>query len=414
MSEKQPKSAVHEGKEFIFALKKQNPLIFWSIISTIVIFFIPLLNLFLPFYWAGVITYKLFPKLKTKVKKLQPLVFGCIGLFIGITIVSSIPVFAYYLAIPTTPKQETVEVVKEDTTKINEEKQKREQAEKEVREEREKRENEEKSKKELQDKIDQATKINPEYDQDSDIEQQTLEVAKQANLAIAPLGNNTQNQKLFDVISVVDGDTIKVSELGTLRLIGMDTPETKDPRKPVQCFGVEASNRAKDLLNGKKVYLEFDPSNRIDKYGRTLAYVYREDGYFYNKEMVKDGYANSYTKYPHPKMDEFNQVAKEARENQRGLWSPSTCNGDATQPATKASTPATTNTASSKATTTQPAPTPAPVTTPKSTAPSTTPSGYIAGSCKELKSKGLGNFKPGDPNYTASRDGNSDGVACEL
>jgi micrococcal nuclease len=64
-------------------------------------------------------------------------------------------------------------------------------------------------------------------------------------------------------------------------LIGIDILETKDPRKPVQCFGVEASNRAKELLSGKKVYLEFDTANRIDKYGRTLVYVYHQDGYFF-------------------------------------------------------------------------------------------------------------------------------------
>lgn len=108
-----------------------------------------------------------------------------------------------------------------------------------------------------------------------------MESAKKSNLAITNLGATTKDQNLFDIISVVDGDTVKVSELGTLKLIGIDTPETKDPRKPVQCFGVEVSNKAKELLDGKKVYLEFDPANRIDKYGRTLAYLYREDGYFF-------------------------------------------------------------------------------------------------------------------------------------
>lgn len=191
----------------------------------------------------------------------------------------------------------------------------------------------EEEKKKLDDQIVTASKVNSDYDVDSSLESQNKDQVTQANIAIATFGSTTQNQKLFSVLSVVDGDTIKVSELGTLRLIGMDTPETKDPRKPVQCFGQEASNKGRELLAGKKVYLEFDPNNRIDKYNRTLAYVFREDGYFYNLEMVKDGYAHSYTKYSHPKLDEFNKAQNEAKKNQKGLWSESTCNGDSTKPA---------------------------------------------------------------------------------
>jgi len=91
-----------------------------------------------------------------------------------------------------------------------------------------------------------------------------------------------QQTDLVDVVSVVDGDTIKVSIDGkttTLRLIGIDTPETVDPRKLVQCFGLEASKKAKELLTGRKVRIEQDPTqDKIDKYGRLLAYVYRDDG----------------------------------------------------------------------------------------------------------------------------------------
>lgn len=74
---------------------------------------------------------------------------------------------------------------------------------------------------------------------------------------------------------VVDGDTIWVEDASRrvkVRLLGIDTPETRDPRKPVQCFGVEASNHAKAVLNRKRVYLEPDSSQgRTDKYGRILA-----------------------------------------------------------------------------------------------------------------------------------------------
>jgi len=143
---------------------------------------------------------------------------------------------------------------------------------------------------------------------------------------------------LYAVTSVVDGDTIKVDISGTvttLRLIGMDTPETVDPRKAVQCFGKEASNKAKELLTGKKVRIEKDSSQgELDKYGRTLAYVYREDGLFYNKYMIEQGYAHEYTySTPYKYQTEFKAAQKSAQENLRGLWSPNTCNGDTTQPA---------------------------------------------------------------------------------
>ncbi len=139
----------------------------------------------------------------------------------------------------------------------------------------------------------------------------------------------------YSVTDVVDGDTVKVNINGTvttLRLIGMDTPETVDPRKPVQCFGKEASNKAKELLSGKKVRLEMDPSQgTLDTYGRTLAYIYREDGLFFNKYMIEQGYAHEYTyRTPYKYQAEFKTAQKTAQTNQAGLWSPSTCNGDTT------------------------------------------------------------------------------------
>jgi hypothetical protein len=89
---------------------------------------------------------------------------------------------------------------------------------------------------------------------------------------------------LMAVVEVVDGDTIKVSVDGaveTIRLIGIDTPETKDPRKPVQCFRWEASAKAEELLAGRRVRLEADDTqDDRDKYGRLLRYVWRDDGLF--------------------------------------------------------------------------------------------------------------------------------------
>lgn len=154
----------------------------------------------------------------------------------------------------------------------------------------------------------------------------------------------------YSVTSVVDGDTIKISRDGTvvtLRLIGMDTPETVDPRKPVQCFGKEASNKAKELLSDKKVRIEMDPTQgEFDKYDRTLAYVYRDDGLFYNKYMIEQGYAHEYTyNLPYKYQTEFKTAQKSAQSGQLGLWSPTTCNGDTTSSSSSTQTaPANTQT----------------------------------------------------------------------
>ena len=123
-------------------------------------------------------------------------------------------------------------------------------------------------------------------------------------------------------IRAVDGDTIIVNIAGVkerVRLIGVDTPETKHPRKPVQYFGKEASMFTANMVEGKKVRLEFDQNQR-DKYKRLLAYVYLEDGTFLNAEIVKQGYGHAYTKFPFKYLNEFRQHEREARIRRRGLW----------------------------------------------------------------------------------------------
>jgi len=122
-------------------------------------------------------------------------------------------------------------------------------------------------------------------------------------------------------LRVIDGDTIVLDGNEKVRLIGVDTPETKDPRKPVQYFGQEAYEFTKGLVEGRRVRLEYD-QNRIEKYGRTLAYVYLEDGTFLNAEIIKQGYGFAYTKYPFKYLEEFRQYEREARENEQGLWAP--------------------------------------------------------------------------------------------
>jgi len=169
---------------------------------------------------------------------------------------------------------------------------------------------------------------------------------KTANEAATPQQPTDTAVTLYTVVSVVDGDTLKITINGkteTLRLIGMDTPEVVDPRKTVQCFGKEASNKAKELLSGKKISIEADASQgERDKYGRLLVYVRRRDGLFYNQYMIEQGYAHEYTyNVPYKYQSEFKAAQKAAQEAQRGLWSPTTCNGDTTQAATRPA-PATT------------------------------------------------------------------------
>lgn len=122
----------------------------------------------------------------------------------------------------------------------------------------------------------------------------------------------------------VDGDTFWVddgSEKGLkIRLIGVNTPETVHPRKPVEYYGKEASNYVKNRLTGKKVRLEFDV-DRVDRYGRTLAYVFLKDGTFLNADLIKKGYGQVMTVPPNVKYSEkFLELERKARENNIGLW----------------------------------------------------------------------------------------------
>lgn len=134
----------------------------------------------------------------------------------------------------------------------------------------------------------------------------------------------------YKVIKVIDGDTVAVEINGkkeTIRLIGINTPETVDPRKPVECFGIEASNRAKEILTGKRVKLEADSVvGERGKYGRLLRYVFLDDGTNFNKMMISEGYAYEYTyNLSYKYQSEFRQAEKEAREAKRGLWADGAC-----------------------------------------------------------------------------------------
>jgi micrococcal nuclease len=129
------------------------------------------------------------------------------------------------------------------------------------------------------------------------------------------------------VTDIVDGDTIKVrlddGQVVTVRLTGIDTPETKHPTKPVQCFGAEASAKTAELLPiGATVGLERDVQER-DRYGRMLAYVWPENNMLMlNEQLVAEGYALTLTIPPNVRYAEnFTNAQRIAPENGLGLWS---------------------------------------------------------------------------------------------
>jgi micrococcal nuclease len=125
--------------------------------------------------------------------------------------------------------------------------------------------------------------------------------------------------EIYKVKRVIDGDTLLLVNGERVRLIGVDTPETKHPRKPVQYFGREAYLFTKQMVDGKEARFEFERQKR-DRYGRLLAYVYLLDGTFLNAEIIKQGYGFAYTRFPFKYMEEFRRYEREAKENRRGLW----------------------------------------------------------------------------------------------
>ncbi|CAN5649822.1 thermonuclease family protein [soil metagenome] len=150
--------------------------------------------------------------------------------------------------------------------------------------------------------------------------------------------------EIAEVTRIVDGDTVEVritersdgrgagrAEIGgtySVRLIGIDTPESVKPGSPVECFGREASAAAKALLGGQTVTLVKDVEE-TDRYERLLRYVYLGEE-MVNARLVLNGYASAYTYPPNVRHSElFVALEREAREGDRGLWSPRTCSGGA-------------------------------------------------------------------------------------
>lgn len=126
----------------------------------------------------------------------------------------------------------------------------------------------------------------------------------------------------FVVSRVVDGDTLVVEPGTKIRLLSVDSPETVDPHKPVQCYGPEASKHLKELLPaGTVVTLEHE-KGYYDRYGRELAQVYRASDHLHvNAELVQDGYARVMVVSPNTASKaQFEALEAEAKAAHRGLW----------------------------------------------------------------------------------------------
>jgi len=131
----------------------------------------------------------------------------------------------------------------------------------------------------------------------------------------------------FAVVKVVDGDTIDIDipdanySHTRIRLWGVDTPETKDPRRGVMYFGPEASEFATKLALGKQVTIFLDKDrNSRDKYHRLLAYVQLPDKTFLNEVLLSEGYAYADLRFKHGLYNKYKQLESLARSREKGLW----------------------------------------------------------------------------------------------
>ncbi|WNG95003.1 thermonuclease family protein [Mycobacterium sp. ITM-2016-00318] len=210
------------------------------------------------------------------------------------------------------------------------------------------------------------------------------------------------------VLKVVDGDTIDIRDdvRGRLRvrILGIDTPETVKPASPVECWGPEATEFAASTLIGQRFSLELDPTqDRTDRYGRTLAYIVRADGWDYSVEAARAGAARSYVYggVPVSRHEAIAAAEAEARDGHRGLWGPP-CNG-ITSPSSVSAAGA--------------PPPPAPLLQPPAPpATGTAPplaSGVYYGDCGDARAAGDAPLGSGEPGYRSGLDRDGDGVACE-
>jgi len=137
-------------------------------------------------------------------------------------------------------------------------------------------------------------------------------------------------KKYYKVVNVVDGDTVDVligDKKERIRLIGLDTPETVEVGKPVECFGLEASKKAKELLADQEVDLESDPTQGDrDRYNRLLRYIILFDGTNFAQKMIATGYGRECTyESSYKYQNEFKEAQTSARTGGLGLWAEGVC-----------------------------------------------------------------------------------------
>jgi micrococcal nuclease len=244
----------------------------------------------------------------------------------------------------------------------------------------------------------------PPATSNTEVKSEKTEVSPEPTLEPTKAPSPNPNIMYVKVTNVVDGDTFKIESGETVRMIGIDTPETVHPSKPVQCYGKEASLKTQELIEGKEIKLEKDVSEK-DKYGRLLRYVYLGD-IFLNEYLVREGYAMSSSYPPDIKyQDKFVGAQKKAQEENKGLWSPSAC-------------PTTTP----KPTVTPKPATPKPVTTTYYTpVPTTQTSGGTSGgssvcncskTCSQMSSCAEAQYQLNVCGCSA-RDADDDGIACD-
>ena len=129
---------------------------------------------------------------------------------------------------------------------------------------------------------------------------------------------------LYTIDHFIDGDTIAISMNGrseSVRMIGVDTPETHKPNAPVQCYGPAAAAFTKNLIGSQKVRLESDPDSQDrDRYDRLLRYVYTADGQMVETALIQGGYGFAYIDFPFTKKQEFIQDQQAAQSTNKGLW----------------------------------------------------------------------------------------------
>ncbi|MGE2723062.1 thermonuclease family protein [Mycolicibacterium celeriflavum] len=211
------------------------------------------------------------------------------------------------------------------------------------------------------------------------------------------------------VLNVVDGDTIDIRDdvRGRLRVrvLGIDSPETKKPGYTVGCWGPEATEFARSEMLGQRVALVLDPTqDRTDRYGRTLAYLVRADNWDYSAEAARAGAARSYVYggVPVTRSPAITAAEREARDAKRGLWGPP-CNGDTS------SSPATV-TSGSPATIPSPSLAAPP---PSQPAPPVSTSSVYYKNCDAARAAGAAPIRVGQPGYRTGLDRDGDGTACD-